>query len=442
MWIYIAASCSITSLLLVLRQFRVLRDFPTRCLLIALWLRYVLQAFPSITVEKSVAGFSIISIFAILTAGLLATVVDFRLLRLRSLISIYLLISWVLISSIINQSYTGLLIDTLKWMHFLGILLLTYRAIVIFGLSPTMYAIIWTFFTPMLLQLFAVALAHPKLISDDGSVSYIGGYSHESVFSVILFSFVCVATFVQWKRRWAETALVMIGVLAIFLTSYRTTIIATIPILLLVVLSGTLRLWLPRFRPAARTLALVLVVIGGVLLWHNMPDRYADVAQIFGNLEILTQPPQDFSDEEKRLFSGRVVLWAEYTEAYIDAKPLQRLIGFGAHAYEGRIRTLAHNTFVSYLYEFGAVGLLLLIFFLVSNLLLVFKVPDVDIMLRLAAAQTGFIILNLTTMPLWSTEGMTIYALLLAPCWALQLARPARRSVPDSLRRATRSKHP
>ncbi len=106
------------------------------------------------------------------------------------------------------------------------------------------------------------------------------------------------------------------------------------------------------------------------------------------------------------------------------------------------MRLYAHNTYVSYLYEFGAVGLLLLIFFLVGNLLLVFKAPDVDIMLRLAAAQTGFIILNLTTMPLWSTEGMTIYALLLAPCWALQLARPARRSVPDSLRRATRSKHP
>jgi len=235
----------------------------------------------------------------------------------------------------------------------------------------------------------------------------------------------------------------MIGVLAIFLTNYRTTIIATIPILLLVVLSGTLRLWLPRFRPAAWTLALVLVVIGGAQLWHEMPDRYADVAYIFfDEIEILTQPPQNFSDEERRFFSGRVFLWAEYNEAYIDAKPLQRLIGFGAHAYEGRMRLYAHNTYVSYLYEFGAVGLLLLIVFLVGNLLLVFKVPDVGIMLRLAAAQTGFIILNLATMPLWSTEGMTIYALLLAPCWALQLARPARRSVPDSLRRATRSKHP
>lgn len=419
MWMIITLACSLAGLVLVLRQLPSLPDFPTRCLLLALWLRYALQAFPAYTVQMGVAGFSVVALFAIAAAGLLIATSDHVLIRIRYLAPLYAFFAVVIISSVINQSFSGLARDFMKWIYFIGMLLLAYRAIILFGLQRIMRAFIWTMATPLLLQAFSVALNAPK-VGPDGSLSYIGGYFHEGLFSTILFSFICVASLIRWRQRWVGTFLIAVGIVGIFLANYRTSIIATLPMLMLAVFTGGLSLWPKTMRPAVAATLFVAALLAAPALWDAVPERYADVVHVVNDIEILAKEPYEFTAEERRVFSGRTFIWSQYIQAYLDGDYLTAIIGFGSSSYEGRFALYAHNTFVSYLYEFGVVGLILILYVLLYNLSLTFNIDDGPTRWRLAAAHLGFIILNLATMPLWSTEGMTIYALLLAACWAVQ----------------------
>jgi len=208
MWTAVSALVALISLPLILVQCRKFDDFPTRCLLLAIWLRYVLQAFPDYTVNIQAAGFSVVALASVGVVGLLALAADFRLLRLRYLLSIYLLIIWVTVSSLINGEYAGLVDSLVKWCYFLFLILVAYRAILMFGRSRVMYAICWAFFTPVVLMILSIALNHQKLVNEgDNSVSYIGGYLHEATISEILLTFVCMAILVEW--RWRGMAIAM-----------------------------------------------------------------------------------------------------------------------------------------------------------------------------------------------------------------------------------------
>ena len=91
----------------------------------------------------------------------------------------------------------------------------------------------------------------------------------------------------------------------------------------------------------------------------------------------------------------------------------------------GRFTTYAHNTFISYLYEFGLFGLAGLVWILSSNFLTALRVRD-NRRLVLVACHIGFIVLNLATMGIWTLEGAVLYGLLLSQTWYLDAIRAVR----------------
>jgi len=417
MWTAIAITGSCLGLWLVIRQCRTLPDFPTQFLLLVVWLRYALQAFPQYTVLVTVSGFSVISLFAIASTGGLFVISEKSLYRLRFLISLYAFFCVVIISSLISQTLGGLLRDAMKWIYFLAVLVSVYRGMVIFGLPRIARALLWTTATPLILQAASVVLGRYK-IGEDESVSYIGGYFHEGLFSIIVLTFICLVVITRLRSARLEFLLIAFGLLSLMLTNYRTTIIAVIPIVLLVLWNFVSRPWGSRLQLIFASIVGIFVIVSAPFLPSFVPERYSDVIHIFDNMEVLTKSPMEFNDSEKELLSGRILLWAEYLQAISDSSSVDQLIGQGSLSYEGRMRLFAHNTFISYLYEFGFIGLALISYVLLSNFALAFTAPDADLCSRLAVMHLAFIGLNFLTMPLWSTEGMTLFAIILASTWA------------------------
>ena len=111
--------------------------------------------------------------------------------------------------------------------------------------------------------------------------------------------------------------------------------------------------------------------------------------------------------------------------AYLDGSILNLAFGFGPDSWEDVFTRYAHNTFISSLYEIGAVGLASMIVLFVSNFRFAFgSVPEHRLLV--VSAHVGFLILNLATMPLWLIEGNILLALTLAYTLHIQMPRRVR----------------
>src|SRR5262249_14575459 len=73
---------------------------------------------------------------------------------------------------------------------------------------------------------------------------------------------------------------------------------------------------------------------------------------------------------------------------------------------------------ISYLYEFGLLGLCILLWIIVANFMAAARVRDKS-RLILVSCHAGFVVLNLSTMGIWTLEGAILYALLLSQTWHL-----------------------
>jgi hypothetical protein len=72
----------------------------------------------------------------------------------------------------------------------------------------------------------------------------------------------------------------------------------------------------------------------------------------------------------------------------------------------------AHNTLISYLYEFGFIGTLLLVLVWIGMIVRACSVADWTLRGQLVSTHIGFILLNMATMPFWMIEGLIFYGLL------------------------------
>jgi hypothetical protein len=417
MWIGMAGAVAILGLVLTLTSFRRIDDFPTRALIVALWFRYAFQAFPDISVRLEVAGFTPIALSSLLTIFFLGLLVDKSLLRLRALSLLYLLILVEILSGLRSSLIINLINDLIKWMYFLVVFLLTYRGLTLYGANIMLRAVLLTFTTPLLLQLTSIVTGNVKATEADGSASYIGGYYHEAMFSMIVFSFVVVASLVPWRRRSVGLLLIAVGIVGLLLANYRTTMIGVVPVFAFLALSEISRMAAPKVRSLVALLSTIALVVTATVAWNALPDRFADMKEIAVDREVLMKEPNELTYMERRMFSGRIHLWSEYTHAYFNGSLVERLIGFGPSAYRGNFRAYPHNTFISYLYEFGIIGVSLLVLWLLKNLYSALLFGR-DFAWRVFAAQLGFLLIGMATMPLWMIEGMILYAILLAVTWA------------------------
>jgi O-antigen ligase len=168
---------------------------------------------------------------------------------------------------------------------------------------------------------------------------------------------------------------------------------------------------------------LVILAIVTVFVFFGVAvlaqERFADIGTMLDKNTSLLQPPERFSQEETRMFSGRAYLWSKYIDAYLDGSIINILVGFGPEGWVGRFSLYAHNTFVSYLYELGLFGIAAFLWILISNFLTALRANSDDMPI-LISCHIGFFVLNLATMPFWTLEGAILYALLLGQTWHLE----------------------
>jgi len=294
------------------------------------------------------------------------------------------------------------------------------------GPDRLLRALAVVFAAPIVLQWSSVPL-DIHLTNKDGSLCFIGGYEQQQMFSIILLTFLFVTCFLQRITLTSTYLRLAIIALGLALANYRTSVLAAA----LPAASLAVRGALGQVVKIQRRVSFVILVAVAVFVFVGIAqlaqDRFADLGSVVQKGTSLIQPPQYFTAAERQLFSGRIYLWSEYIDAYLQGTITEKLAGFGPDSWIGRFPLYAHNTFISDLYELGIFGTVAFIWILTFNMLLAVRTPR-ERRPVLIACHIGFIVLNLATMPMWTIEGDILYALLTAQTWYLVALRSSAQS--------------
>lgn len=417
-------------LLFVLVRVRHLRDSCATFLLLATWFRYSIATFHQYTYPPVVLGLSVIALTSIVVVAVGCLVVGGRNLWLRRLIPIYITIIVVLVSAITNQRWIEGVNAAFKWLYLIVFALAAHQAMRRRGSEPIFRSLAVVFAGPVVLQWLSVPW-DLKVTNLDGTF-YIGGYQHQQALSIILLTFLYITCFSPPLGLLESYGRLVIVAAGLTLANYRTALLAAAAPASTLAVSKLVERVVPKQRAIVMVFLAVVTAFVFVGVGTLARERFADIGTVLDKGATLIKPAEHFTTEDKRLFSGRLYLWSQYIEAFLDGDIVNILVGFGPDAWVGRFTTYAHNTFVSYLYEFGLSGLAGLVWILSSNFLTALRVRDTK-GLVLVACQIGFIVLNLATMGIWTLEGALLYGLLLSQTWYLDSIR-ADRSDPSRLR--------
>tara|TARA_R110002012_G_scaffold93206_1_gene226107 strand:- start:1165 stop:1665 length:501 start_codon:yes stop_codon:yes gene_type:complete len=142
-----------------------------------------------------------------------------------------------------------------------------------------------------------------------------------------------------------------------------------------------------------------------------MQERFADVGVMISNLDLILKAPIYFSEAEQDIMSARVYIWSQYINAFANADAVQQVFGFGPDSWKQRFELYAHNTFVSYLYEYGILGLVSFLLVCILMTLQPLGLKDKKLSKILVLSFLGFLTMNLATMPLWNIEGLIFFSI-------------------------------
>jgi hypothetical protein len=381
------------------------------------------------------AGFSLnaLASLGVCVAG--AFVVSNRLRVIGRFPMVLALMGAIVLSGLINGAYVGMAETLLKWGYFFVVALCLYDCIRRDGDARILAPLLWAFAPPLVLQAVSIALGVGKTSEGDGSVSFVGGFSHEAAFSMVLVTCFAVASLAPRLPVALRIGLLCASVIGIFAANYRTALFALAPMALGYLMFSTARSFHSRQRLFVGAVTLVGAVGLTLIAAWALRERMADIAAAAGN-ESLFKPPSAFTESERTLFSGRFYIWSSYLDAYSHGDDVRLLFGFGPDAWVGVFPTYAHNTFISHLYEFGALGAGLIALVWITMLARACAIPDPWTRGQVIFAHVGFIILNFATMPHWQLEGLILYGLLCGYTTALARRRVLQRSVHPHLARA------
>ncbi|WP_333834539.1 O-antigen ligase family protein [Rubrimonas sp.] len=414
MWMLIAAVGCLAGLAAILLRFREIVDGPTRALLLGLWLRYALQAFPDYSIGIRVGPVSLLAAVSILTVVALLLILDHRLLRLRALVPVYVLLAISLMSGLINRAPMGIATDFTKWSFFIAVMLLSHRAMTLYGSDRAMRALLATLVTPAFMMMASVVFNNPKSGELDGSISYIGGYVHESMFSTLMYAVFALCSLVRWRSGATLALAVCFGAVAVVLANYRSTVISLLPALTAFMALVYLKNVQPRFAAAA-IVSLAILVIGALpFAFNSLPERYAEITDVAHNLHIMMKEPLELTAAERLIFSGRIRIWLEYIHSFTNGTYVNYIIGFGPNLHERYFRLVAHNTFISALWEYGYLGFIATIYMSIYYVLIPLKINDTYDRYILSSLLLGIVVNGLAAMPLWTVEGLILYGQLVA----------------------------
>lgn len=420
-WLPLAALVSLGTLFLTIAQMRRFDDPATRFLIFVIWFRYVLSAFYEYTTMPLVGGVSFSALMTIGVAAVFLALTEKKLLGLKVLTPLYAYIALVVLSGVINREIGGMINGLIKWFYLLTVAVAVYSAVKRYGPNAILRGVLPGMITPLILGLLSYVVGYGTFSEFDQSMSYRGGYIHEAVFSVIIFTLLAVSILVKWRSPLAAPFFVLIATVVILLANYRTTILAMIPIIVTIGYSSYFATFHPRYRGAALILGVTLFALLASVAINNVPDRFQDLVFLARFDEIHISEPRLLTDVERSLMSGRVFIWSLYISAYLDGDAIVRLIGYGVDAWMKRPQLFvhAHNNFIHELYSLGLLGLAALFVLLGYNLYLAYRIRDAFYRLRLIAIQIGVITINLATSPLNIVEGVLLYGIIFGFIWGM-----------------------
>ncbi len=427
---YLLYPVALLSLLIILFVMARTRDRSGAFMIGASWLRYVMSAFHTITYRPLVAGMSAnalgsISLFLI---GLMT--INWRHLSLRFLLPFYVLIALAVISAMANGGVTsGLITVITKHGYLIVVILSVFGAMQRAKSGDFMTSMLWSFLPVFVYQACSIAFGVGKLTETDATaMSYIGGYNHEAAFSVILATCLTVTCFTSGLNKHVKTGIVLACVAGIVLANYRTTLVAIAPLLLMYFAFSSLRRFPLRDRPFVVSALIVMVAIALGAVSLLFAERFNDVSVATSGDVNFFKPSDQYTVEESRLLSGRPRIWSAYIFAWLDGDLTEYVIGFGPESWNDIFPLYAHNTLVNYLYEYGIVGVLVLLWVWLSMLASALRVrhPHAGV---LVGAHLSFLVLNMSTMPMWMVEGNILYGVICGYTLyllSLQKAQPRR----------------
>ncbi len=384
----------------------------------AIWLRFFLSAFHTITYPSLVAGFSINALGSIGVAGLGLFLIPTAVFTLRKLFPYYLFFAAIAASGIVNFEIPGTINVLVKWCYFLVLSGALFLSIRMQGHAETFKKLTVAFVMPVTLQVFSLLLGEVKATEADGSASYIGGYNHEAAFSMIIASFVFVIGLTERGSIRFRSILFTLAVVLLMLVNYRTAMLAVLPIVAVFYFNLIEQRIKPSQKVSVMTLVTMVIILSFMAVSISMRERFADVGTLISNLDLVLKAPIYFSEAEKDIMSARVYIWSLYINAFSNADLLNQVFGFGPGTWGRAFDIYAHNTFVSYLYEYGVVGLSLFILLCLSIVLQAISVSDKGLRKLLLLSFIGFLTMNMATMPLWNIEGLIFFSLIGAQVFA------------------------
>jgi hypothetical protein len=382
-----------------------------RFLILIIWLRYMMQVFPDVTHPPNFAGFSLNAWASLAVCGIGALVVSHRLRVIGRFPVVLALMGVIIISGLINGAHNGMAETLLKWGYFFIVALCLYDCIQRDGDARILGPLLWAFAPPLMLQAASIALGVGKANEGDGSVSFVGGFSHEAAFSIVLVTCFAVASFAPRLHPALRVGLLTACVIGIFAANYRTSLVALAPLAIGFFVFSTSRSFTSRQRMVVGAATLIGAIGVTLLAAWFLRERMADIAVAAGD-DAIFKPPEEFTRSERALFSGRIYLWSSYLHAYLAGDDIRILFGFGPDAWVDVFSIYAHNTVISYLYEFGLFGAALIVCVWIAMLARARSIPDPWLRGQVLFAHAGFIILNFATMPHWQLEGLILYGLL------------------------------
>lgn len=420
MLLQFTAVATLGSLVLVLWDANRSGDRHLAFVILAIWLRYALSAFPDITSQPIAGGMSINALATFLVSCIGALVVAPRSFLIRSLVPLYLVFAVVVVSGLINASANGMIVGCLRLSYLLVLQLALFNAAMRLGMDRVIRSLLLVFCLPLTIQWASIVLGVEKLhdvtleswqdIELIGH-NYVGTYEHESTMSIMLVTFLVVL--MLWRNRsilyWICLALALAG---LHYSNYRTVTLAGVPVIAAIVSFGFFGLFHARSRlPAFVVLAALAFPLA---VWSfadgRLMERFSDIGAV-SELD-LTQDPYQLTAPERDMLTGRYYIWVEYMAAWRDGNIVRKVIGFGPESWKGTFVMYAHNLYISTLYETGLVGFAVLLFYLASLIYVACSVADVALRLKLLAGYAAFAIMSFATMPMWKIEGLVLLAIL------------------------------
>jgi hypothetical protein len=381
-------------------------------LFLAFSARYMLTFFHDYTTQSLAAGQSLNSFLTLILTGLVLFTSRRDLVRYKLFLPVFVFIGALLVSGIWNVEFLGTTNALIRQFLFLGTMLVIVTAI---DAEPNdgsvSRAMLLAFAVPVVYQMMSIVLRFAKASESDGSVSYIGGYVHEGVFSVLLLTAMAItamAAGLTWRRR---TLLLAVFFVSLIFANYRTAVLASLPILGMHLIFGSASSVRAAFGNYVRSAALLVALCIGVFLTTLLSQRMADLGVVLSSPGGLIKPPSEFGADDRGLLSGRILIWSNYIFTTIGSDASHLFFGFGPDSWQKSFSLYAHNVYVSYIYEIGLFGVLAYIYMILHFLWLAITARR-DKRWQLVGLHASYGLLSLGTMPTFTIEGVLLYAVI------------------------------